>query len=97
MISSSEYENSIIQNYSKNLLEILELCINECETSTLVELGYGPVSMEDIERDLIRRDDDQMLLLRITVYQQLQFELLERIRMYKKYVCEGDKIFMEFD
>lgn len=27
----------------------------------------------------------------------MQFELLERLRMYKRYVCESDKIFLDFN
>lgn len=51
--------------------------------------------MMDVEKGLLNREDkDEMLLGRVEVFQQLQFELLERIRMYKKYVCEDDKIFM---
>ena len=54
--------------------------------------------MEDAEKELIRKDcGDEMLMVRLSVYQQLQFQLLERIRMYKKYVCDNEKIFMEFD
>ena len=98
MISTDQEENTIIKNYSKDLLQILEIYINQIQLQTSQELGYPEMSVEDIEKELIRKDcRDEMLLLRISAYQQLQFQLLERIRMYKKYVCESDKIFMEFD
>lgn len=45
MISTSEEEFSIIQKYTKELLEILEICINECEVETCNSLGYLVVSM----------------------------------------------------
>lgn len=46
---------------------------------------------------LSRNERDDALVTRINVYQQIQFELLERIRLYKKYVCEDNKIFMDFN
>ena len=46
---------------------------------------------------LKRNEKDEALMTRINIYQQIQFELLERIRLYKKYVCEDNKIFMDFN
>ena len=48
MISTSEEETSIIKNYSKELIEILEIFINQIELVTSHELSYGITSMEEI-------------------------------------------------
>ena len=50
MISTSEEETSLIKKYSKELIEVLEIFINQIELATSRELGFGATSMEDIEK-----------------------------------------------
>lgn len=48
MISTSEEEISIIQNYSKDFLEVLELLVKECEVETCQKMGSSKVSMHEV-------------------------------------------------
>ena len=91
-----------MDSYAKDLLDLLEHLINQCEVSACRRVNSQFTSLQELEKWLrmkegVSSSECEELLAHLSAFQQLQFELLERIRMYKKYACEEATVFMEFD
>ena len=65
--------------------------------TTLTQSSESDESLHEMMKEFSKKENNSHIIQYSLRYQEFRYEMLERIRMYSKYLTEDNIIFMDFN